>query len=179
MSNKTPFDINGHLAGSMPLHPQWPSYMNKPWYAEDYSSSEQVCCPHCGQNIVAYTYNFRNTFCEGLLELAGKVDPLTGLPTWAHVNDLSTVTRGEHAKISAWGLIETMPAGPKAKGPRSGMWRVTDTGMAFLQGHVGIPKRIIQYMSNIIGFCGPIRTYQECRKDKLCYQDLIVLKGAP
>jgi hypothetical protein len=91
---------------------------------------EGTLCPCCGQDAKVYRRSISTSMVKGLLLFAD----LHG-SDWGHVPSIPDLARlgGDWSKLRYWGLIEERIA-TRENGARSGEWRITDTGRAFLAG---------------------------------------------
>jgi hypothetical protein len=151
----------------IPRHPTYPTYRGCPWYADDYTCSEVVRCECCNQRMVAYTYNLRLACVRALQNLT-----LLTKSGGEFIHTTQFVPVGLHvvSQLVHWGLAEqSSDYVPEKK--TSGLYRPTEGGEQFIGGAVGVPARLVQYMGEIIAFCGKIVTIDECRA-RFDYRDI-------
>lgn len=163
------FNLTAHGAGMLTRHPRWSTYQGLPWYETEFANSGKDSCTCCGQLMVAYTYNFRGTFCAALVNLA-RIDAGGG---WVHYTKFVPPQLHAVATIRCWGLIEEKKDVYPDDKKTSGYWRLTSAGINFVSDNsVGIPKRVIQYLGDTIAFCGPLVNYEQCKAEAFKYSDV-------
>lgn len=104
---------------------------------------------------------------------------------WLHVADyLSTMAKigsavrgGEWSKLRYWGLLEAKPDGVKVDAKdaskRSGYYRMTEKGHQFVRGEIKIPKSIMLYNDQHLGFGKEEVTVQEALGKEFNYSELM------
>jgi len=67
---------------------------------------------------------------------------------WIHVQnefhekyDINAISI-EYNKLEHWGLIEKKTENSENGTPKSGLWRITETGKAFILNQIKLPKRV-------------------------------------
>jgi len=59
---------------------------------------------------------------------------------------------GDFAKLKYWGLLEQQKERKKDNNPRSGYWRITDKGKAFIEGKISVPAAVYVFGARALGF---------------------------
>lgn len=76
-----------------------------------------------------------------------------------HVEDylveVGSTIKGVHGKLAHWNMLETMPNEDPAKN-KSGLWRVTDTGVSFIKNEIAVPQKALLYNDECFGFEGKL-----------------------
>lgn len=114
----------------------------------DTHRGQGVRCPACDQLAKVYRRKVTSTAAHALVMLwLNSAHDFAHLPTVRGAND------GEAAKLAYWGLIEEERT-LRPDGGRSGWWRVTDAGEAFLRGQT-VAKYALVYDGDVLGYEGP------------------------
>jgi len=67
---------------------------------------------------------------------------------------------GEFSRLLYWGLIEQAPNDdPKKRS--SGLWRIVQRGIEFVEGRLRIQREFVRYNSTLLGFRGPMISLTE------------------
>lgn len=105
---------------------------------------EVKICQCCGAKIVKYTF----TFNKGL---ARCLYAIRNYPQGVEIRTLKMTSSmwTNFQKLRYWGLIEPVSLGDKRKG---GFWKITSTGLDFLNGKVPISKKVVMYRNNFDSF---------------------------
>ena len=110
-------------------------------------------CPCCDQWAQVYRWSLYTTAVMLLTKFYRTVARLT----FVHSKAMAHKGQGDAARLRLWGLVE----GEKERRPdggKSGWWRVTDKGEAFLRGQQAIPKYVFVYKARALRFEGPAVT---------------------
>lgn len=99
---------------------------------------------------------------------------------WIHVpNYLSNLTTtatirgGDWAKLRLWDLIEPQ-IGERYDGcKRTGYYRITATGIAFVEQRWQVPRHVLIYNQNVLGYEGPDVTIVNVVGDKFDFTTLM------
>lgn len=168
-TSTNPFDIHGHLAGTLQRsspHDQWAGL---PWYAEDYTSTHNLRCKTCGQSVDAYPHNFNHAWATALIVFQDRLNRgVNG--GWVSAADKAIRPFRHTGFVGAYALIERL-AQQRSKG-RDTYWRITKYGLAFVNGRLRIPKRIVLYLGNPIAFCGPSINFAQASVKSRAVDDL-------
>jgi hypothetical protein len=74
---------------------------------------------------------------------------------WLHFKNYMLQFKKDAARVQElrhWGLIERKPGEKEDGNPRNGMYRVTDEGMAFVEGRRSVPRYAYIYNDAPVGF---------------------------
>jgi hypothetical protein len=133
-------------------------------------------CPVCNQNVKMYTKKVDSQMAFFLIKLH-RLTKKNPFQNFFHVQDDIGVTLkvgGSWAKLRYWELIEEQPKDKSNTEKRtSGMWRITDKGMMFVEGSLKIPKYVKLYNMNFYGYEGDRVSIQESLQDKFSYRELM------
>jgi hypothetical protein len=107
-------------------------------------------CPCCTQFAKVYRRKVTSPMARVLIAMhAERVD---GTDVFVNLPRLG-LSRGDEAKARYWGLIEPMPDTVRDDGStRTGWWRLTPYGRAFVRNQVKIPKYVRIYDGRCIGY---------------------------
>jgi hypothetical protein len=112
---------------------------------------ESVKCPCCSQVAKVHKRSIHATMAAqliGIYRVTGGSGPTRG---WVTVGDIYREgASGDYAKLRFWGLIESRDTRTRTRNA-SGEWRITDAGVAFVEGHLAVPKYVYVYNNRKIG----------------------------
>ncbi len=140
------------------------------------SMKEGCKCPACNQHVKLYKKKVDSQMAYFLIKLftLTKKNPTKG---YFHVQDdinISFKVGGAFAKLRYWELIEEQPKDNADTNKRtSGMWRITNKGMMFVEGNLSISKYVKLYNQTFFGYEGDKVSIHEALKDKFNYQELM------
>lgn len=140
----------------------------KNWLRQRVDEGER--CPCCNQFAKVYRRSIHATMARTLV-IAYREHELD----WFH---LSTLTKssgrgGEESKLRYWGLLEE-ELERRPDGGRSGWWRITPTGAAFVQGSIEIPKYARIYDGRCLGLDGDKVSIRDALGKKFNYDELMM-----
>lgn len=137
------------LPGTMSRDRVWSDMENigaaRRWLREQ-AATDGACCPVCRQ----FTKVYRRGISAGMARLLIIAYTRHGTAEW-HLPTLVGAS-GDNAKLAHWGLIEAIPGERGDGSPRTGWWRLTDLGVRWVSGDVGVPRYIRIYNSTFRGF---------------------------
>ncbi len=128
-------------------------------------------CPCCGRYTKVYHRQIYSSMAVQLIQLYR----LGGDKEFVHVRRLlikGTTGVGDFSKFAYWKLIEGMPK-DDIKKHTSGYWMLTDIGVEFVKGVIGVQRYAIVYDSNVIGFSGSMRRITDCLDEAFDYEELM------
>ena len=111
-------------------------------------------CPVCGQFAKEYKRKLNATMVKALSVIYKEMAPGLHYVHGPTVLRGTGIMGGEVGKLALFDLVEEKPGKPFG-GSRSGHWRVTPKGRAFLQGVLAVPKYAHVYDGRVLGFSGP------------------------
>jgi hypothetical protein len=106
---------------------------------------EGTYCPCCGQWAKIYRWSLYGTAARLLMRFyrAG------GTGAFVESKAVKGISQGSASHLAFWQLVEHEPD-RRPDGGKSGWWRVTTQGEAFLQGRLLIPKYAYVYDGNVL-----------------------------
>lgn len=136
--------------------PLTPLHEAKAWLRERVYDGER--CPCCTQHVQAYRWSLYATAIRALA-LYYRLGDTTGFVHSSEIKALGHRGQGDAARLRLWGLVENDER-RREDGGRSGNWRVTELGGAFLRGEASIRKYAKVYDGRCLGFEGePVTVY--------------------
>jgi hypothetical protein len=111
----------------------------------------RVRCPVTNEVLSVYVRHLSRNHVETLGRLA--MASLTKGRAWLKIREFSARRDGDLAKLRYWGLAETLAPAQCLEGeqPR-GMWRITPAGMAWLRRETKVPRSIVIFRNEFLGF---------------------------
>jgi hypothetical protein len=82
----------------------------------------------------------------------------------------------DYCYLERWALIEPAPpdAAPSAGKPgKTGLWRPTDKGRAFVRGDIAVPSTVFMYAGQDEGFTEDLLTVRQALATKFDYAELM------
>lgn len=124
------------------------------WLGERVEGGE--ACPCCTQFAKVYARTITSSMAYALICIYHHA--ASGGPEWFHVPSyLSRVARlgptargGDWAKLTAWGLLEEAEGRRDDNSPRTGVYRITDAGKAFVRGETSLPRWAVFYDGRVL-----------------------------
>ena len=128
-------------------------------------------CPACGQRVKVNVYKFGAAHAKNLIWLYQNArEEFVHVPTAGNRGVLTTNVVG---KLVSWGLAERMPNIDDPTKNKTGYYRITKKGVAFLAGGITIPSRMMQYNGETVGFGEEHTTMSEALKRKFNFEELM------
>src|SRR5262245_50953846 len=126
-------------------------------------------CPLCQQFTKVYRRKLTGQTIVVLITMFRK-----HAQTWCYLPEMG-LSRGDEAKARYWGLIEPYPDAMREDGSkRVGVWRLTDKGVAFLQGRMRVPKYAKIYDGRCLGLDHTeLVDVRDCLGTKFNYEELM------
>ncbi len=84
---------------------------------------------------------------------------------------------GDSAKLAYWRLIETLEGEREDGSTRIGYHRITDKGVAFVEGRIRVPKHVFIYDGNHLGFSDETLDIREALGHAFDYGELMRAAG--
>ncbi len=136
-------------------------------------TKDGVTCPCCGQFAKIYNRTVHSTMAKQLI----KALKIGADKEYIHVSRLlfrGSSGTGDFPKAVYWGLIKEMPNDDPEK-RSSGYWMLTNLGIEFVKGNVGIPKYARVYNGELLNppFEGKTVYIKDCLGKKFDYQELM------
>jgi hypothetical protein len=111
---------------------------------------EGLNCPCCSRWGKVYRWSLYRTAIKLLVNMyeAG------GTTKFVETRSIKGEGQGDASRLRHWGLAE-QESKARPDGGKSGFWRCTDTGEAFLLGDLALPKYVHVYNGEAKFFSGP------------------------
>ena len=134
-------------------------------------------CPACGQTVKLYKRKLNAAMARGLIELyRWEREQGDDAPAFAKIRDdlgLKEVTTRQLPTTRYWGLVYTTSESPAEDGnPKSGLYRLTDLGRAFVNGKVSVPRHAYIFNDKLRGRSKDTTTIVDALSDKFTYSEL-------
>lgn len=114
-------------------------------------AGEGLTCPCCDQFCKVYRRKLNSSMARYLIEIV-KEFQATG--TWVNVPGLhvykSESQRGDYAYLTHWGFIEQKRNENDPTRKESGLWRPTESGVAFVFRRVLAPRHVYLYDNELL-----------------------------
>lgn len=124
-------------------------------------------CPACEQEVKVYRRKVNSGMARSLIAMF----TIAGTD-WVHVPTQIGARSREEGKLAYWGLIQPSPE-PREDGGKSGWWRVTPRGKAFVLMQLNIPTYCRVYNGKVLGFDGAMVSITDALGTKFNYNDLM------
>lgn len=124
-------------------------------------------CPVCRQFAKVYRRSINSAMARGLIVCwrAARQEPF-------HLPTVIGHLAGDHAKLRYWGLLDEENR-EREDGGRAGWYRITDDGLAFVQGVGTVPKYALIYDSQLLGLDGPDVTIRDALGARFDLRELL------
>jgi len=133
-------------------------------------------CPACNQNVKMYKKKIDSQMSFFLIKLY-RLSKKNPFKSYFHVQDdidVSMKVGGSWAKLRYWELIKEQPKDSSDTTKRtSGMWRITDKGIMFVENNLKVPKYVKLYNQTFYGYDGEMTSIEETIKDRFNYSELM------
>ena len=137
-------------------------------------------CPCCGQFVKLYKRSLNSSMAVALLlihkhYMRNPGDGFIHVPSYlSSCVSTATVRGGDWAKLQYWGLIESDKEKREDGSKRSGYWKITPSGTAFVLGDIRVAKYVYLYNSKPTGMqCHEDVSIYEALGKKFNYQELM------
>lgn len=139
-------------------------------------------CGACEQNVKGYRRQVYDAMAVGLIYLHRWHETKGYRDGWCKMPDLhSRIPRsarfhgGDFAKLVYWGLIEKLKGKRPDGSKRTGFYRLTDAGLAFVLGKSTIQQYALVYNAKLRAFEGPLITIYDALTTNFDYAQLMKL----
>jgi len=126
-------------------------------------------CPCCDQHAMRYRRHINAGMARALI-LMVKESAVSG--DMIDIKKLD-VRGGDYAKLRYWGLIKQLRNTEERSGTRSGLWRVTDIGVAFANNESSVTGIAIVYNDECERLTGDQVTIVGALGKKFSYEELM------
>lgn len=140
--------------------------------------SDGIECPCCTLFVKKYKRKLHSGMALRLISLY-RISQ-TG---WINVNDIYTygLERGltesvaplDFPYLKFWELIETQKPDPVTGKKNSGLWKITQKGIDFVENKEIVPKHIFMMGGKALHFSSEFTTIDRCLKDQFNYRQLM------
>lgn len=129
------------------------------WLVPMALAGKSVRCPCCDQTVHVYYRHLNGPMAQILCHMYAYDQQHPG--EWMHVDDYLR-ERGiqnsrYHSLMLFWKLTEHCEEKREDQNPRSGLWRITETGREFVRGEFDYPKAFWMYNKENFGFSDEYR----------------------
>ncbi len=129
-----------------------------------------VLCPCCGQMVKLYKRKMYATMIRDLIALYHLRHDM-----FHHVTDFCSKKAGggDFAKLRYWGLVEesTIPGKPHKR--KAGFWKITEIGIAFVEGRAFRPQYVLVYNQHARFYEGDNVNVEQALGEDFNYQELM------
>ena len=143
--------------------------------------SDGCICPACKKTVKLNPISINNMMAYRLCVLYNLTKAtyvVDGKFRYFHVSDdieVELKLGGGWAKLRWWDLIEQKPKEKgKGNGRTSGMWRITQKGIKFVENRIAVPKYVKLFNSKSYGFYGDQVRISDCFENRFDYEKLMV-----
>lgn len=128
-----------------------------------------VECPCCRQFVMLYKRKLNSGMAITLIRIYQQPR------AWIHVKDFLRRNKyfngHDWTLLKHWGLLEEKESKPDE--PCSGMWRITDKGVAFVRNQIEVEKRLYFYNNKVYGRDTELTNIIEALGSKFNYHELM------
>lgn len=135
---------------------------------------QSYTCPHCFAKHTVYTRKINVGQCWVLIALVRHNK--TG---WTHIEkflsdiDAPRSFRADFHKLTHYKLLEKKNEKREDGNPDSGMYRITDKGVRFVNGEIEVPDAVILLDNEVKGFSDKYISIKEGLRNKFNYNELM------
>jgi len=129
-------------------------------------------CPCCSQNVKLTPTKIDPPMAMWLKAL---VDEYERTNDWVDLKTMEKLVKqrnGNYAKLRHWKLIESNKVNTDVKKRRSGQWKPTDTGIAFVNMQLSVPERVFLYNSTAYKCSEQFVNFTDCAKSEFDFREL-------
>jgi hypothetical protein len=126
---------------------------------------EGFCCPVCDRTVMTYKRKLYATMVRDLIKLYRLGDG------YHHINKINK-SRGDFAKLTFWGFIESLSNTDESK-RTSGMWKITGLGKSFVENRLLVPEAVYLRDNKLKGYAGKDINVTVALGKKFHYQELM------
>lgn len=135
---------------------------------------EGVTCPCCGQWAKRYKRHINADMARALILLANAAGG-ANMPVDIRKVD---VRGGDYGKLRFWGLIAPAVDPSARLGARSGMWRITTSGWAFVRNASLVMDTAVVYNDRCERLEGRLVSIKDALGTKFDYEKLMMSSGS-
>lgn len=141
----------------------------------EYNKRKGIDCPCCGQFYKVYKRKLNSSMARALIaiynEASNRPREWLYIPSFLSDHKLNANT----ALLRYWNLIEPMESANLKTNLTRGMWKITGTGIAFVEGKIRVLKYGLFCNQKFLGFDGTETTsIEESLGDHFNLEELLV-----
>lgn len=140
-------------------------------FMRDLAAGVCTTCPTCRRHAQIYRRTFHASMARQLIQLYR----LGGAVGYVHASALiipGISGAGDFSKAKYWGLIATK-INTDSHTKANGMWTLTPDGMAFVNGHLNIPREVHIFDDQIHGVSAQEISIQDALGKRFNYHELM------
>lgn len=142
---------------------------------EKLAEGESFDCPTCGQHAKVYKRTITSSMAYALIQMYRAKGDEHG---WFHLPSV-VGHGGDAAKLAYWNFIEPK-GGERADGSkRTGWWRITFDGEAFVRGTLFVRRYVHVYNGAVLGKSGHTITIRDALGTRFNYDALMFTTPVP
>lgn len=132
-------------------------------------------CPVCGQTIKLYPRKLSSALARFLIDIYSLTAGRDPGGRWMNVSQdmidkMDHHVSRDYAKLRFWGLLEPHPG-------RSTQWRITETGIAFVEGRLVVPQSAYIYNNYCVRLSGTVTDISGALGSKFDLKELLIRRG--
>lgn len=138
-------------------------------------SKEGANCPCCGRFSKVYKRTINRSIAQSLRWMYQFAKD-SGVDAWAYMREQApqqSIRANEYTKLLSWGLAEKMPSEPNSKKKSTGMYRITQKGIDFVEHRVSVPKYVFINKNEVLYVSEELTDFTSCLGEYFDYQDLM------
>lgn len=129
-------------------------------------------CPTCTQFAKVYRRKIHASMAAALIAIYRAT--VMGSGEWIEISKVLPHKQvADAAKLRYWGLVEEEPAVRSDGSERTGFWRITIKGIAFVRDQGVVPKYARLYDGRCLGMDGDMVKISDCLGKKFDYGELM------
>lgn len=126
-------------------------------------------CPCCDQFAKRYKRSISGAVSRSLIKMFLEYDR-----DYFHITSIRSSGGGDFAKLRYWGLVEEKEKDGAKDTRTSGFWRLTDSGVLFVNNELTVPKYVYTYNGIVSSFSEGITvTIEQTLGKKFSYSELM------
>jgi hypothetical protein len=131
---------------------------------------EKLDCPCCRRYAQIYKRRINKSMAIDLINAVR----LKAYRDFVHIRDIQANHSGggDFAKLRWWKLVEQQTNDDETKRD-SGLWKVTQLGLDFMQGLVDLPESVTVYDNEVLSVSDKLKSFKECLKEPFDYQEIL------
>ncbi len=132
-------------------------------------------CPTCERFGKVYSRGLNDTMAKSLEWLYDQ-NTKQGVRTWINVPSTApaeVIRTNQLPSLRWWGLVERELPAPGSKQKHSGNWRVTLRGADFVEGKMLVPKKVMTYNGEAVGYSDEQTDITSCHKASFDINDVM------